>query len=216
MQPCRVWASGRHYLVSLRYVVHGCHVQILPFLRDMSQGSITTRMVPLFFGCRRMIIPVRTFSSEWYMYVEVQWNVDAFSLSLIFPASRWTFFSEQDPTKYVIKPPSSYSFNGYWFHISVEMSSESCHHIQSLFSSWMNVASSINQPHLPMDLYPSRETEQSLWRRMIHPTWLTVYFVIGRFWIYFLCVFGFSESTFFLNLVCELPARQHTITDCLY
>ena len=38
------------------------------------------------------------------MYVEVQWNVDAFSLSLIFPASRWTFFSEQDPTKYVIKP----------------------------------------------------------------------------------------------------------------
>jgi hypothetical protein len=94
VQACRVWTSGRHCLASARCVVLCCHV---PSSQHKSRGSITTRMDPLFFGCRWMIIPVQTFSSEWYM-----WSVDAFLiLSLIFPTSRWTFFSEPDPTKYV-------------------------------------------------------------------------------------------------------------------
>ena len=67
-------------------------------------------------------------------------NVHAFFIdSLILPTSRWNFFSETDPTKYVINAPPfpllSSSFNGCCVPISVEMSSELSYRIQNFASS---------------------------------------------------------------------------------
>jgi hypothetical protein len=121
-----------------------------------------------------------------------------------FSTSRWDFFSHPDPTKYVINAPFpllSASFNGCCDPISVEMSSEPLplHRIQEprIFSSRITVASSMNQPHLPLDLYPSRKMEQSSWRRITHLTWLAVYSVIGEFVYTLSVIFEFSESTLF-------------------
>ena len=127
---------------------------------------------------------------EWViMYVE-RWCIFMVSLSA---AGHFSVSKIQQSASLEMPPPHSFQVDGYWVHISVEMSSESCpsHTKPHIFSSRMHVASSINQSHLPMDLCPFRETEQLLWRRMIHPIWLTVYSVIGEFWLYFL---RFSDS----------------------
>lgn len=127
------------------------------------------------------------------------WNVDAFSLFFFYSLPAAGNFSVSKIQQSTLEMPpfflfvsqllsSHFSGNVKWVFPS--------HPKPRIFSSRMNVASSMNQLHLPMDLYPFREMEQSLWRRMIHPTWLTVYSVIGEFWL-ILSVFLNSQKSLF-------------------
>ena len=180
----------------------------------MSRGSITTRTDLLFFGCRRMIIPVQTFSSEWLYVCRALMHFHGFSIS------RWTFFSEQDPTKCVVRNASS-SLVSSWRLLSSHFSGnvkwvssityKASHLLITNECSFVNKSTAFANGLVSVQgdgkVIMKADDTSNLANGVFRDRWVLV--ILFE-------IFGFLEGTFFWHLVCEFIARQHTIMDCLY